>query len=69
MVLEESYGWYWAVDALQAGGAKVHLAHPLRPSARRELADGIQVRRSYGSSSSCGPVFEQAVEVAGDVAG
>ena len=28
-----------------------------------------QARRSYGSSSSCGPVFEQAVEVAGDVAG
>ena len=29
MVLEATYGWYWAVDALQAGGAKVHLAHPL----------------------------------------
>src|SRR4051794_18757837 len=27
------------------------------------------MRRSYGSSSSCGPVFEEAVEVAGDVAG
>jgi hypothetical protein len=24
-----TYGWYWAVDALQAGGASVHLAHPL----------------------------------------
>ena len=29
VVLEATYGWYWAVDALQAGGAKVHLAHPL----------------------------------------
>jgi hypothetical protein len=29
VVLEASYGWYWAVDALQAGGASVHLAHPL----------------------------------------
>ncbi|CCH79206.1 transposase (fragment) [Nostocoides japonicum T1-X7] len=28
-VLEATYGWYWAVDALQAGGAHVHLAHPL----------------------------------------
>ena len=28
-VLEATYGWYWAVDALQAGGAQVHLAHPL----------------------------------------
>ena len=26
---EATYGWYWAVDALQAGGAKVHLARPL----------------------------------------
>ena len=29
MVLEATYGWYWAVDALQAAGANVHLAHPL----------------------------------------
>jgi transposase len=29
VVLEATYGWYWAVDALQAGGAVVHLAHPL----------------------------------------
>ena len=28
VVLEATYGWYWAVDALQAGGADVHLAHP-----------------------------------------
>jgi len=27
-VLEATYGWYWAVDALRAGGASVHLAHP-----------------------------------------
>ena len=29
VVIEATYGWYWAVDALQAGGAQVHLAHPL----------------------------------------
>jgi transposase len=29
VVLEATYGWYWAVDALQAAGAAVHLAHPL----------------------------------------
>ncbi len=29
MVLEATYGWYWAVDALREAGAKVHLAHPL----------------------------------------
>ncbi|KWX19917.1 transposase [Mycolicibacterium wolinskyi] len=29
VVLEATYGWYWAVDVLQAHGAHVHLAHPL----------------------------------------
>ncbi|KAF0962827.1 IS110 family transposase [Rhodococcus sp. T7] len=29
VVVEATYGWYWAVDALQAAGASVHLAHPL----------------------------------------
>src|SRR3990170_2350897 len=29
VVLEATYGWYWAVDALRAQVAHVHLAHPL----------------------------------------
>ena len=29
VVLEATYGWYWAADVLEAAGAKVHLAHPL----------------------------------------
>jgi transposase len=29
VVLEASYGWYWAADALAGLGAHVHLAHPL----------------------------------------
>lgn len=29
VVLEATYGWYWAVDALVEMGASVHLAHPL----------------------------------------
>src|SRR6266850_1611989 len=29
VVLEATYGWYWAVDVLHAAGAHVHLAHPL----------------------------------------
>ena len=29
VVLEATYGWYWAVDVLTAAGAEVHLAHPL----------------------------------------
>ena len=29
VVLEATYGWYWAADALADFGATVHLAHPL----------------------------------------
>ena len=29
VVLEATYGWYWAADALEEAGAEVHLAHPL----------------------------------------
>jgi transposase len=29
VVLEATYGWYWAVEMLQQLGAQVHLAHPL----------------------------------------
>ena len=29
VVLEATYGWYWAADALAELGANVHLAHPL----------------------------------------
>ncbi len=30
VVLEATYAWYWAADALAAAGAQVHLAHPRR---------------------------------------
>jgi len=29
VVLEATYGWYWAVDVLDEHGAETHLAHPL----------------------------------------
>ena len=29
VVLEATYGWYWAADVLAGLGASVHLAHPL----------------------------------------
>src|SRR5260370_40784153 len=29
VVLEATFGWYWAADLLQEMGAHVHLAHPL----------------------------------------
>ncbi|MEN1889560.1 IS110 family transposase [Streptomyces mirabilis] len=57
MVLEATYGWYWAADVLQAAGAQVHLAHPLgvKGFAHRrvkndvrdaaDLADLLRIRR------------------------
>lgn len=35
VVLEATYGWYWAADALADAGASVHLAHPLGVKALR----------------------------------
>ena len=29
VILEATYGWYWAADVLAESGASVHLAHPL----------------------------------------
>ena len=57
VVLEATYGWYWAVDALQELGAQVHLAHPLGVKAfeyrrvknderdARDLADLLRMGR------------------------
>ena len=33
VVIEATYGWYWAVDALQAAGANVHLVAPSKVGA------------------------------------
>jgi transposase len=39
VVVEATYGWYWAADVLEAAGAEVHLAHPLgvRAYSRRRV--------------------------------
>lgn len=36
VAIEAAYGWYWAVDALQAAGCEVHLAHPYGMKAMRK---------------------------------
>ena len=44
VVLEATYGWYWAVDVLAAAGARVHLAHPLGVKGfayRRVIPEGV----------------------------
>src|SRR5918994_7152738 len=57
VVIEATYGWYWAVDVLEASGARVHLAHPLGVKAfayrrvkndvrdARDLADLLRMGR------------------------
>src|ERR1022692_592738 len=48
VVLEATYGWYWAADTLAAAGAEVHLAHPLGVKAfpyRRVKNDLLTERR------------------------
>ena len=29
VILGATYGWYWAIDVVQACGGNIHLAHPL----------------------------------------
>lgn len=70
VVLEATYGWYWAVDALQASGANVHLAHPLGVKAfeyRRvkndfrdaaDLADLLRMGRLPEASIAAPPTRE-----------
>ena len=36
VVLEATYGWYWAADVLEQAGAEVHLAHLLDRGAGRD---------------------------------
>jgi transposase len=57
VVLEATYGWYWAADTLAELGARVHLAHPLGVKAfeyrrvknderdARDLADLLRMGR------------------------
>jgi len=57
VVLEATYGWYWAADVIAAEGASAHLAHPLGVKAfeyrrvknderdARDLADLLRMGR------------------------
>jgi hypothetical protein len=52
VVLEATYGWYWAVDVLQAHGAQVHLATSWE---HRRGCRGGRVARRRGGRRSCPP--------------
>jgi transposase len=48
VVLEATYGWYWAADVLTEAGARVHLAHPLgiKGFAHRRVKMSVMPRTS-----------------------
>ena len=51
VVLEATYGWYWAADLLQACGARVHLAHPLGV----KMFGYQRVKTDARDAAVCGP--------------
>jgi hypothetical protein len=57
VVLEATYGWYWAADTLAAAGAEVHLAHPLGVKAfayRRVKNDPLtELRVVFAAQAGC----------------
>jgi transposase len=56
-VLEATYGWYWAADALAELGATVHLAHPLGVKAfsYRRVKNDLLTELSVSSRRGCVP--------------
>jgi len=55
VVLEATYGWYWAVDTLAELGASVHLAHPLGVKAfsYRRVKNDLLTELSASSRRGC----------------
>ena len=69
VVLEATYGWYWAADTLAGLGANVHLAHPLGVKAfsyRRVKNDERDARHGgSGRPAADGPVARGLDRAAG----
>jgi transposase len=60
VVLEATYGWYWAADVLEAAGAEVHLAHPLgvKAFACRRVKDDVRDARDLADLLRMGRLAE-----------
>jgi hypothetical protein len=71
VMIEATYGWYWVVDLLQAGGARVHLANPqgLNWALRDESGTaGPDARDRVSVAPGCSTGEEDAKPVVGEVA-
>jgi transposase len=65
VVIEATYGWYWAVDVLEEAGAEVHLAHPLGVKAYsyRRVKDDLltELRAGLGQVSGQAGIWRASV--------
>src|SRR4051812_49738733 len=62
VVIEATYGWYWAVDLLQDAGFNVHLAHPSGNDwGQRRGEKHARDARGLGDPLRPGPVAEAGV--------
>ena len=68
MVLEATYGWYWAADVLAELGATVHLAHPLgvKAFAYRRVKNDDRDAADLADSAADGPAAGGVDRAAGD---
>src|SRR3954451_11430621 len=66
VVLEATYGWYWATDTLAECGAATHLAHPLGVKAFEYRRVKNDFRDAVDLADCCGwaacPVDQQGVD-------
>ncbi|HEX6521556.1 MAG TPA: transposase [Streptosporangiaceae bacterium] len=65
VVVEATYGWYWAADVLQAAGAELHLAHPLGVKAfsYRRVKNDLLTELTMAVSRVSGRVGGRAITV------
>jgi Transposase len=69
VVLEATYGWYWAADVLEAAGAEVHLAHPLGGQAYSCRRVKNDQRDASGKDTRSARCLERGTPGAGGPAG
>ena len=53
VAVEATYGWYWAVEALQKAGFEVHLAHPYGVKAMRNASGSRPTPKTRTSWRTC----------------
>ena len=69
VVIEATYGWYWAVDLLQEAGFSVHLSHPSGNDwGKRRVKNDERDARDLADLLRLGRLAEAWIAAAGDYA-